>query len=165
MKETRLWRQLAPCLLRFGKFQKISDRFTGGVSDVLGCQLPAGRACAFELKEFYLRRGLVVADFRPGQIPFLQDWGKAGGLALVVGTLGRQVAAFDWRDAQALQDGVSGLSAALVVEPTGAWKAFVGRVLGLDGATGHSGSLVQPVRQENGPSRSPCRPGSRRRLT
>ena len=149
MKETTLWRHISPLLERQGRFQKISDRFTPGVADVLGVQR-GGRACAIELKEFYLRGGMVRADYRPGQIPFLHDWGEAGALALTVGTLGNEVAAFAYWDAARLHRGEADTwQRALVVEPLGAWQPFVARVLALDLGACRTG----PRRLPSGPAR------------
>lgn len=152
MKETRLWREyLAPHLARAGEFQKISDRFTPGVSDVLGVQRPEGRACAFELKEFYTRNGLVVADFRPGQIPFLSAWGASGALALVIGSLERELAAFGWRDAQALADGLPNLRRALAVAPAADAKDLVARLLALPSAACAYGPRATAAQPFQGP--------------
>lgn len=85
MKETKLWNQLRPLLSTYGKFQKISDRFTGGIPDVLGSA--SGRAIAAELKE--LDGVLTIGTrFRPGQLDFLRDWERAGGCSLILSTHG-----------------------------------------------------------------------------
>lgn len=82
MKESLLWKHLKPELKRYGKFQKISDRFTPGVPDVLGC-CPTKGGVALELKEFSgVHR--VKLSFRPGQLDWLRDWSLAGGTSYIV---------------------------------------------------------------------------------
>lgn len=83
MKETALWNQLRPRLALLGKFQKISDRFTPGVPDVLG--IYQGKGIALELKEFAGAHVLKV-KFRPGQVDWLTEWAECGGRAWVGAT-------------------------------------------------------------------------------
>lgn len=83
MKETALWNRLRPELAKLGKFQKISDRFTPGVPDVLG--IYRGVGVAMELKEFDGVRILKV-KFRPGQVDWLRDWEREGGISWVAAT-------------------------------------------------------------------------------
>jgi hypothetical protein len=84
MKETPLWGKLRPGLSRAGRFQKISDRFTPGIPDVLG--MANGVGYAIELKEL---KGVKVlkAEFRKGQLDWLESWRDAGGVSLIVVTL------------------------------------------------------------------------------
>lgn len=83
MKESLLWKHLKPELHKRGKFQKLSDRFTPGVPDVLGCF--ASRGIAIELKELGGVR-VVKTKFRPGQLDWLEDWYDAGGASWIVST-------------------------------------------------------------------------------
>jgi len=94
MKESALWRNLSPELQRFGKFQKISDRFTPGVPDVIGsCKSPGGPLgvpVALELKEFSGMRVLKV-KFRPRQLDWLREWEEAGGKSFILSSHGNRV--------------------------------------------------------------------------
>jgi len=104
MKETTLWEHLKPELKRLGKFQKISDRFTPGVPDVIGCL--NGIPYALELKEF---RGvnLLRVKFRPGQVDWLKDWVNSGGVGLVISSCGTdKVWGFDPQVSHFLEEGV-----------------------------------------------------------
>lgn len=85
MKETALWNHLRPELAKLGKFQKIADKFTLGIPDVLG--IYKGRGVAVELKEFDGVHQLKV-KFRPGQLRWLRDWELAGGISWVAATHG-----------------------------------------------------------------------------
>lgn len=139
MKETTLWDYLRPLLEREGKFQKISDRFTFGVPDVLGVY--RGRGFALELKDFYSANGLIRADFRPGQIPFLNDWHRSGGIALVVGVYESQVYGIRPRHAGALMKGIKALGGyAACRSNVGDWRAFVHQILRVDG-------VLRPLRE------------------
>lgn len=95
MKESLLWKHLSPELKRMGaKFQKVSDRFTPGVPDVLGMHDEQGHA--WELKEL---KGVRVlrTKFRPGQLDWLRDWERAGGTSWVISTNFQRVYLHDWR--------------------------------------------------------------------
>lgn len=104
MKESTLWEHLKPDLKKLGKFQKISDRFTPGVPDVIGCM--DGIPYALELKELHGVH-ILKARFRPGQIDWLKDWVIAGGVGLIVVTQGTHVMAFDPDDGFQLAEGVT----------------------------------------------------------
>lgn len=104
MKESTLWEHLKPELKRLGKFQKVSDRFTPGVPDVLGALL--GIPVAMELKEFDGVRVLKI-KFRPGQVDWLEDWQKARGVSLILSTQGQTVYAHGVEDALQLEAGIS----------------------------------------------------------
>lgn len=105
MKETALWRRLDPELSKIGKFQKISDKFTGGIPDVLGC---ITRGVALELKELKGVR-VIRTKFRPGQLDWLGDWELAGGLSLIVATHRLTWYAFPVSAGEPLESGVSDL--------------------------------------------------------
>ena len=102
MKETALWDKMRDPLACHGKFQKTNDRFTFGIPDVLGCS--HSRGWAMELKEFDGVRVLSV-KFRPGQLDWLRDWEKAGGISLIVATLGLRPLTFRWQDGEFLEEG------------------------------------------------------------
>lgn len=104
MKETTLWDHLRPELQLRGKFQKISDRFTPGVPDVIGMCNGIGRA--WELKEF---DGVVRwrLKFRPLQLDWLRDWELAGGQSLVISSHRQTVFAHEWQDGEALEAGMA----------------------------------------------------------
>ncbi len=104
MKEATLWEHLKPELKKLGKFQKVCDRFTPGIPDILGCG--NGIPYALELKEL---KGvqLLKAHFRPGQIDWLKDWVARGGVGLVVTSHGSQVMVFSPASAIHLEEGVS----------------------------------------------------------
>lgn len=81
MKESTLWGHLKPELRKFGKFQKISDRFTPGIPDVIGvCE---GEGIVLELKELSGVR-VIRTKFRPGQLDWLRDWNISGGRSWIV---------------------------------------------------------------------------------
>lgn len=103
MIESTLWKHLKPELKAWGKFQKISDRFTPGIPDTLGCA--RGRGFAIELKEFSGVRVLKVS-FRPGQLDWLRDWEKAGGLSWIVASHKQTVYVLDWRTGTLLEQGI-----------------------------------------------------------
>lgn len=103
MLESTLWKHLKPELRAWGKFQKISDRFTPGIPDTLGCA--RGKGFAFEFKEFDGVRILKVS-FRPGQLDWLRDWEKAGGLSWIVASHKQTVYVLDWRTGARLERGV-----------------------------------------------------------
>lgn len=112
MKETTLWQHLDHPLSAFGKFQKISDRFSGGVPDVLGtCRLARsagpgpGIPIAIELKELEGVR-VMKTKFRPGQLDFLRDWELGGGVSLILTSHGLDVIGFRWELGEALERGV-----------------------------------------------------------
>lgn len=131
MKETALWNKVKPHLNRVGLFQKISDRFTPGVPDVLGVY--QGRGIAIELKEL---KGVRIfrAKFRPGQLDFLRDWEKAGGLSVVLSTTrSRQIYVHPWSFGETLESGVNPETlneAALIVHPP-KWGEFTNLFLEL----------------------------------
>lgn len=104
MKETALWRKMDPHLATIGKFQKISDKFTGGISDVIGCL--TSRGVAMELKELKGVR-VIRTKFRPGQLDWLEDWRNSGGLSLIVASHGLQWYAFPDTVGIDLEAGVS----------------------------------------------------------
>lgn len=126
MKETTLWQHIDHPLSAFGKFQKISDRFSGGVPDVLGsCRgggdparritvgagtwaavIQRGIPVAMELKELEGVR-VLKTKFRPGQLDFLRDWELGGGVSLILTSHGQDVVAFRWELGEALERGVS----------------------------------------------------------
>lgn len=104
MKETTLWNHLRPVLEKRGHFQKISDRFTGGIPDVLGCC--DGIPVAIELKEFSGVNTLRVR-FRPGQLDWLRDWNQFGGVSLILSTHGQTLYAHRWPAGALLEKGAS----------------------------------------------------------
>ena len=104
MKESALWRHLKPELAAWGKFQKISDRFTPGIPDVLGASF--GHPMAIELKELEGVR-VIRTKFRPGQLDWLEDWDKAGGYSMVLSTWGKRVYIHPWEAGTRLELGVS----------------------------------------------------------
>lgn len=133
MKETTLWGHLKPELKRHGKFQKISDRFTPGVPDVLGCS--GGTGFAIELKEFSGAR-IVKAHFRPGQLDWLRDWSVAGGTSWIFSTLGQTVYVFPHGAGYALEVGISLVEATdlaifkFTKNPKTRWSDFVIQLIG-----------------------------------
>lgn len=104
MKETALWRKLDPVISKRGKFQKISDQFTGGIPDVLGALV--GTPVAIELKELKGVR-VIRTKFRPGQLDWLEDWSSSGGLSLILTTHGLRWLVFSWAYGVDLESGVS----------------------------------------------------------
>lgn len=100
MKETNLWGKLRPALNYLGTFQKISDRFTPGVPDVLGVY--EGRGFALELKEVSGVEVLRV-KFRPNQLDWLEDWEKSGGASWLAITHGQQAMFLHWSFGQELE--------------------------------------------------------------
>lgn len=129
MKETALWNKLRPLLLSGGKFQKISDRFTPGVPDVLGVRNGVG--WAWELKELHGSR-VVRTSFRPGQLDWLRDWEEAGGCSRILATHGRVAYAFRWEHGERLEEGVDPLtlSRLALVEHRGSWIALLEKIWG-----------------------------------
>lgn len=103
MKESTLWDHLRPVLSDQGKFQKTSDRFTPGIPDILGCW--EGRGTALELKEFKGVR-VMKLKFRPGQLDWLRDWQKAGGISWIISTQAHTVYVHDWTVGLALELGM-----------------------------------------------------------
>lgn len=103
MKEATLWEHLKPALKKLGKFQKICDRFTPGIPDILGCA--KGVPYAIELKEF---QGVHIlkTKFRPGQVDWLNDWIGSGGIGLVIVSHGSQVMVFNPQDGELLETGM-----------------------------------------------------------
>jgi hypothetical protein len=104
MIESNLWKHLKPEFKRIGKFQKISDRFTPGIPDVIGVTL--GCPLAIELKEFDGVRVLRL-EFRPGQLDWLRDWEDGGGSSFIFATLKSTVMVFLWTSGEELEAGVS----------------------------------------------------------
>jgi hypothetical protein len=130
MKETALWSKLRISLNRRGKFQKVSDRFTPGVPDVLGVY--NGRPWAIELKEFS-GKNTVHVTFRPGQLDWLRDWHQAGGISLVMVSHGLMVYIFRWEHGVIIEEPIP-LStmmgtADLVKRKTEEYKHFCQRFL------------------------------------
>jgi len=104
MLESTLWGHLKPELKKVGKFQKISDRFTPGVPDVIGCM--DGVPWAIELKTL---KGVKLhrVGFRPGQLDWLQDWVQSGGVGLIMVSQGQSVWVFEHQHGKPLEEGVS----------------------------------------------------------
>lgn len=133
MKESALWKHLRPELAAWGKFQKISDRFTPGVPDILGVSF--GRPIAAELKELDGVR-VIRAKFRPGQLDWLEDWDKAGGYSMVLSTWGKVVYVHPWGAGSQLELGVSPeeldqLAIIIFVKsPKNSWGDFVTQLMG-----------------------------------
>jgi len=88
MKESTLWGHLRAPLGHLGKFQKLSDRFSLGVPDVLGCV--KGRGIAIELKELDGTK-IWKTKFRPGQLKWLEDWDLEDGAAWIMSSHGQVV--------------------------------------------------------------------------
>jgi hypothetical protein len=101
MTETHLWNGLRIHLPP--SFQKLSDRFTLGVPDVIGCYNSVGYA--FELKRSKRKNSFLVS-YRPNQVPWLRRWADQGGVAVTLVTLGSAVWCFGMRDAEALVAGL-----------------------------------------------------------
>lgn len=104
MKETALWNHLRPRLVKYGKFQKISDRFTLGIPDVLG--IHRGKGVAIELKEFS-GVSILRVKFRPGQVRWLTDWEDHGGISWIAATHGKNFYLIKPRHAEEVSTGVS----------------------------------------------------------
>jgi hypothetical protein len=135
MKESTLWDHLRPVLELRGHFQKLSDRFTGGVPDCVGAS--RSTPIAMEFKEFDGVRVLKV-KFRPGQLDWLRDWENNGmGVSWIIVTLGRVVYVYYWQQGEALERGVSPSEAmdraTFVWEklPRDRWSEFVDDLLRL----------------------------------
>lgn len=142
MKETTLWQHIDHPLSAFGKFQKVSDRFSGGVPDVIGTCLKdelrgvmSGIPVAMELKELDGVR-VLKTKFRPGQLDFLRDWELGGGVSLILASSGQTVYGFQWAMGEALEQGIAPGSAkrnCLFEFPKGprgaSWRDFVTFVL------------------------------------
>lgn len=105
MKETALWDKLRPELAKLGKFQKIADKFTGGIPDVLGNH--QGHGIAIELKEFKGTAAGYWVRYRPGQVRWLRDWQEAGGTSWVASTVGTEVYLIPMQHIAKLADGVN----------------------------------------------------------
>lgn len=157
MIESTLWKHLKPELRRLGKFQKISDRFTPGVPDVLGCT--KGIGVAMELKEFDGVRILKVS-FRPGQLDWLRDWAKGGGISWVVVSLKQTVYVFRWQAGPELEMGCSpdraDRLALLKFTKTrnSLWSEFVAQMTALDRRIALSPVDPYP-RNDKNPARDP----------
>lgn len=116
MKESSLWDRIRSPLNREGKFQKISDRFTEGIPDVLGSH--KGRSFAIELKEIEGVR-ILRAKFRPGQLDWLRDWEElGGGVSLVVASWKTSGIILPWRFGRELEEGTTPNR---VIEVGGIW--------------------------------------------
>lgn len=105
MTETTLWKHLRPILNQHGKFQKVSDRFTPGIPDVLGCLRSMG--VAIELKEL---KGVKIlkTKYRPGQLDWLEEWAQAGGgRAWIIATHGQTVYVLPWFKGYLLESGIA----------------------------------------------------------
>lgn len=129
MKESLLWKHLKPELSRVGKFQKISDRFTPGVPDMLG--ISEGIPLAIEFKELKGTRVLRVS-FRPGQLDWLRDWERGGGVSWILSTThDGEVMAHTWRCGEDMEKGFEPSALrelASVVFPktrTNTWRNFI----------------------------------------
>ena len=133
MKESALWRHLKPELAAWGKFQKISDRFTPGIPDVLGVSF--GHPMAMELKELDGVR-VIKAKFRPGQLDWLEDWDKAGGYSMNLSTWGKRIYVQPREAGTQLELGVSPeeldrLAGVVFVKSSkNSWRDFVTRLMG-----------------------------------
>ena len=135
MKESTLWDHLKAPLQSSGKFQKISDRYTPGIPDVLGCF--ASRGIAIELKELDGVR-VIRTKFRPGQLDWLGDWAMAGGTSWIISTLGSEIFVHHWAFGCELENGLTReqleMTASLHVPQVrgkSGWKTFVGKFLDL----------------------------------
>jgi len=155
MIESTLWKHLKPELRRLGKFQKISDRFTPGVPDVLGC---SGAGIAMELKEFDGVRVLKVS-FRPGQLDWLRDWSKGGGISWIVVSHRQTVYVFRWQTGPELEEGcspdrVDRIALLKFTKNRGnSWKDFVTQLAALDARIG-PGTVDPYPRNDKNPARS-----------
>lgn len=105
MKESTLWEHLRPALALRGHFQKLSDRFTGGVPDCVGSSDAV--PIAMEFKEFSGVR-IWKVKFRPGQKDWLRDWQRVGkGVSWILCTAGRTVYVYDWMQGDTLESGIT----------------------------------------------------------
>lgn len=104
MRESLLWKNLKPELSRIGKFQKISDRFTPGVPDVIGCYQSKG--IALELKELKGSR-IIKTKFRPKQLMWLSEWISQGGIGFIVASYKKTVFIFPVICGNKLESGLS----------------------------------------------------------
>ena len=135
MKESTLWGHLKPELKRVGKFQKISDRFTPGIPDTLGCL--NGIGVAMEFKELDGVR-VLKAKFRPGQLDWLRDWEQGGGVSWIVSTLGQVVYVHSWDFGAVIEKGSDPSTVekrALLVftkNRSNTWRDFVNLLAALD---------------------------------
>ena len=102
MKESTLWDHLKPVLKAVGKFQKISDRFTPGIPDALGCW--CGLGVAMEFKELDGVR-VLRTKFRPGQLDWLRDWERSGGVSWIIASHGQTVYVHSWGFGQEIEKG------------------------------------------------------------
>ena len=133
MKESTLWQHLKPGLSARGKFQKLSDRFTPGIPDVLGC---AHMAYALELKQLKGIRVLKV-KFRPGQLDWLQDWETSGGKSWIVSSMGQKVFVHRWDLGREIEQGMTEdhlrdlASLVFVKSRQTTWESFIEGLLGL----------------------------------
>lgn len=136
MKESTLWKHLKPELKALGKFQKLSDRFTPGVPDVLGCFESVG--VALELKQVKGVRVLKV-EFRPGQLDWLEDWDRAGGRSWIVSSKGQTVYVHPYVYGDLMESGVGeeeweeGASLVFTKSRKTSWKEFCVELLKLEG--------------------------------
>lgn len=125
MKETTLWTHVKPGLQNLGTFQKISDRFTPGVPDVLGCM--GGRGVAMELKEL---KGVAIrkVSFRPRQLDWLEDWAASGGAAFILSSYGHTVYLHDHSLGAEMEEGMTPerleASALLIFTKKKSWGEF-----------------------------------------
>jgi penicillin-binding protein-related factor A (putative recombinase) len=104
MIESTLWKHLRPGLNRIGKFQKVSDRFTSGVPDIIGCY--KGQGIAIELKELDGVRKLKT-KFRPGQVDWLTEWADNGGTSLIICSHKSTVGVHSYLSAERMESGMS----------------------------------------------------------
>jgi hypothetical protein len=134
VKESTLWDHLKPELSALGKFQKISDRFTPGVPDVLGCFSSTGYA--IELKQL---KGIRIfkTKFRPGQLDWLQDWHHSGGRSWIVSSIGQRIFVHGWGHGEDLEKGMTEerlldtATSLFVKNRKTTWKEFVQDLLQL----------------------------------
>lgn len=104
MLETNLWKKIKIPLSRIGKFQKISDRFTSGVPDIIGCWKSVG--VAIELKGLSGSR-ILKANFRPGQLNWLKSWSDNGGVSVIICTHKTTIGIHHYRSGSFMESGMS----------------------------------------------------------
>ena len=162
MIESTLWKHLKPEFRRLGKFQKISDRFTPGVPDTLGCT--KGIGVAIEFKEFDGVRILRVS-FRPGQLDWLRDWQRGGGISWIISSHRQTVFVFPWGSGEELEAGCSPKRvdqlALLKFTKTrkNKWSDFMTKLTGLDARISSVGHV--PLRQtQKNPAAGHCGPAT-----
>ncbi len=135
MKESTLWGHLKPALRAVGKFQKISDRFTPGVPDALGCWCGVGVAAEFkELEGVRVLR----TKFRPGQLDWLRDWEREGGISWIISSHRQTIYVHRWEFGREVEKGsdpttVRDRARAVFTKTRGnTWRDFVTLLATLD---------------------------------